>query len=59
MFRGKISAREMDTQLASVVSKDSDRFVEWIPHNIKASICDVPPIGHKVRPIVASLKKGP
>jgi len=48
MFRGKISAREMDVQMSQVVNKNSSNFVEWIPNNIKASICDIPPTGLKV-----------
>jgi tubulin beta len=31
-----------------IISKNSSYFVEWIPNNIKASICDVPPRGLKV-----------
>ncbi len=48
MFRGKISPKEVDVQLAAAVAKDSSRFVEWIPSSTKASICDVPPAGLKV-----------
>jgi tubulin beta len=31
-----------------MVSKNSSYFVEWIPNNMKASICDVPPVGLKM-----------
>ena len=34
-------------QMLNVVSKNSSYFVEWIPNNVKASICDVPPKGLK------------
>lgn len=45
MFRGKMSSKEVDDQMLQVVNKNSNRFVEWIPNNIKASICDIPPTG--------------
>jgi len=45
MFRGKLSSKEVDDQVVSMITKNSSYFVEWIPNNIKASICDIPPIG--------------
>lgn len=45
MFRGRISTKEVDEQMLNVQSKNSSYFVEWIPNNIKSSICDVPPRG--------------
>jgi len=48
MFRGKMSTKEVDDQMLNVVSKNSNYFVEWIPNNMKASICDVPPVGLKM-----------
>ena len=45
MFRGKLSSKEVDDQMVSMITKNSSMFVEWIPNNLKASICDVPPIG--------------
>ena len=30
---------------ADVQNKNSSYFVEWIPNNIKASVCDIPPKG--------------
>ena len=35
-------------QMLQVVNKNSSYFVEWIPNNVKASICDVPPKGLKM-----------
>ena len=32
----------------NVVNKNSTYFVEWIPNNLKASICDIPPKGLKM-----------
>jgi len=46
IFRGKIPTKEVDDQMLSVQNKNSSLFVEWIPNNIKSSVCNVPPIGH-------------
>ncbi len=48
MFRGRMSTKEVDEQMLNVVKKNSSYFVEWIPNNVKASICDVPPTGLKM-----------
>jgi tubulin beta len=45
LFRGKLSAKEVDEQMLHIVSKKSSSFVEWIPNNMKASICNVSPPG--------------
>jgi len=42
-FRGKISTKEVEDQMMSVKNKNSSYFVEWIPNNIKSSVCDIPP----------------
>ena len=42
-FRGKISSKEVDDQMLAIQSKSSSYFVDWIPSNIKSSLCDVPP----------------
>ena len=43
MFRGgKVSMKEVDEEMAKVQLKNSSSFVEWIPNNVKASVCDVP-----------------
>jgi len=34
--------------MLNVQNKNSSYFVEWIPNNIKASICDIPPKGLKM-----------
>jgi hypothetical protein len=34
--------------MLNVVNKNSSYFVEWIPNNVKASICDIPPKGLKM-----------
>jgi len=43
MFRGKLSSKEVDEQMLNVQNKNSSYFVEWIPNNVKTSICDIPP----------------
>merc|ERR1712008_149637 len=48
MFRGDMSSKEVDDQMLQMVSKNSSYFVEWIPNNLKASICDIPPKGLKM-----------
>jgi len=48
MFRGKMATKEVDEQMLNVKNKNSNFFVEWIPHNIKSSVCDVPPTGMKM-----------
>jgi len=42
-FRGNMSTKEVDEQMMSVQNKNSAYFVEWIPNNIKSSVCDIPP----------------
>jgi len=34
--------------MLNVQNKNSSYFVEWIPNNIKSSICDIPPKGLKI-----------
>merc|ERR1711996_195778 len=48
LFRGRMSTKEVDEQLLNVQNKNSSYFVEWIPNNIKASVCDIPPKGLKM-----------
>jgi len=42
MFRGKVSTKEVDEQMLALRNKNSSYFCEWIPHNIKASVCNIP-----------------
>merc|ERR1712137_1006110 len=48
MFRGKMSMKQVDEQMHAVQNKYSNYFVEWIPNNIKSSVCDIPPKGMKM-----------
>nr|GMD12738.1 tubulin beta-4 chain [Ipomoea batatas] len=45
MFRGKMSTKEVDEQMINVQNKNSSYFLEWIPNNVKSSVCDIPPRG--------------
>ncbi|OAG29999.1 tubulin beta [Nematocida displodere] len=45
MFRGKMSMKDVDEQMLSVQKKNASNFVEWIPHNVKTSVCDISPTG--------------
>merc|ERR1711956_4316 len=40
--------KEVDEPMLNVQNKNSSYFVEWIPNNIKASVCDIPPKGLKM-----------
>jgi len=43
VFRGSnISTKEVDETMFKIMNKDSEQFVEWIPNNIKSSVCDIP-----------------
>jgi len=37
--------------MLNVQNKNSSYFVEWIPNNIKSSVCDIPPKGLKMASI--------
>ena len=54
MFRGRMSTKEVDEQMLNVQNKNSSYFVEWIPNNIKSSICDIPPKGSPFPPLSLS-----
>lgn len=41
-FRGPVSASEVDSQVLAIQQREAGSFVEWIPNNIKSSICDIP-----------------
>jgi tubulin beta len=45
MFRGRVATKECEEQMLNVTNKNSSYFVEWIPNNIKLSVCDIPPKG--------------
>ena len=39
---------QVDEQMLNVQNKNSSYFVEWIPNNVKSSVCDIPPRGLKM-----------
>merc|ERR1712142_60628 len=43
-----MSTKEVDEQMLNVQNKNASYFVEWIPNNIKSSVCDIPPRGLKM-----------
>lgn len=47
-FRGKVSTKEVEDEMSLMQTKNSAFFVEWIPHNIKTSVCDIPAAGEKI-----------
>jgi len=48
LFRGNISPGDADKHMKLAQNKNSSLFVEWIPHNVNFSVCNVPPIGLKM-----------
>lgn len=45
---GRMSMKEVDTQMLNIQNKNSSYFVEWIPNNVKVAVCDIPPRGLKM-----------
>lgn len=43
VFRGKVSMKEVDEQMLQIQTRNSSRFVEWIPNNVKTAVCDIAP----------------
>ncbi|KAG7495372.1 tubulin beta chain-like [Solea senegalensis] len=48
VFRGRMSTKEVDEQMLAIQQKNSHYFVDWIPHNVKVAVCDIPPRGLKM-----------
>lgn len=48
MFRGALSMKEIDDRMLEVQNKYSSYFVDWIPNNVKTSLCDIPPLDSKI-----------
>ncbi len=48
IFRGRMSTKEVDEMMLNMQNKNSSYFVEWIPNNMKSSVCDIPPKGLKM-----------
>jgi len=45
VFRGDVATKDVDTQMLAIQTKNSPYFVQWIPNNIKVSVCDIAPKG--------------
>jgi len=45
IFRGPLASKDVDEQMLVTRNRNAAFFAEWIPHNIKSSICNVPPFG--------------
>jgi tubulin beta len=43
-----MSSKEVDEQMLNIQARNTSYFVEWIPSNVKSSICDIPPRGLKM-----------
>jgi tubulin beta len=43
-----MSSKEVDEQMLNIQARNTSYFVEWIPNNVKSSICDIPPRGLKM-----------
>lgn len=47
-FRGKMSRKEVDDEILNMVNANKN----WIPNDLKASICEVPPMGINMSSLV-------
>jgi len=45
-FRGPFSTKDVDEQMLNMQMKNTAYFVEWIPNNIKSSMCNIPNHGY-------------
>ncbi|XP_077800947.1 tubulin beta-8 chain isoform X5 [Macaca mulatta] len=48
IFRGRMPMREVDEQMFNIQNKNSSYFADWLPHNVKTAVCDIPPRGLKM-----------
>jgi len=49
VFRGQnVATKEVDVYMNALQTKNSPYFVQWIPNNIKVSVCDIAPKGLKM-----------
>jgi len=45
IFRGRLSTKEVDEQMANIQRRNSAYFAPWIPNNVQTAMCDIPPRG--------------
>ncbi|KAK2116137.1 hypothetical protein P7K49_006763 [Saguinus oedipus] len=43
-----MSMREVNEQMFNIQNKNSSNFAEWLPHNVKTAVFDIPPRGLKI-----------
>ncbi|KAF7314380.1 Tubulin beta chain [Mycena kentingensis (nom. inval.)] len=48
LFRGKISMKDVEDELQKIQRNNTNYFIEWIPNNVLAAHCDIPPKGRKM-----------
>jgi len=51
LYRGDpqiLTSKAVDDVVLSMLNKNSSQFVEWIPNNVKSTMCNVPPKGMKL-----------
>ena len=49
LFRGRMTLREVDDQTLNEMNRNKAYFVEWLPNNLKSSLCSIPPRGGVAR----------
>jgi len=50
-YRGgdaNISTSQVDAEVRKFNDDEKDRFVEWIPHNVKSGLVEIPPVESKI-----------
>jgi len=48
MFRGDVAMKDVEEQMMQMQKRNSPFFVEWIPNNVKSSVCDIAPRGQNM-----------
>lgn len=52
IYRGKVETSAAETALASLKSKNSSNFAEWIPDSLLSSICHVPNLDYPMSAVM-------
>lgn len=48
IFRGRLSTKQVEEQMANVQRRNNAYFVPWIPNNVQTAMCDIPPRGMRM-----------
>jgi len=48
MFRGDVAMKDVEDNMSQMQQRNSPFFVEWIPNNVKSSVCDIAPRGQNM-----------